>query len=49
MNADPDTVSSAMFWVGALFVLTPITCAGIVLTVWWHQRKKARSAPMQTL
>jgi hypothetical protein len=43
MNVDPDTISSAMFWVGALFVFTPIVCAGIVLSVWWHKRKKAQT------
>lgn len=43
MNADFDAVSSAMFWVGALFVLTPIVCAGTVLSVWWHLRKKTRT------
>lgn len=43
MNVDPEAVSSAMFWVGALFVFTPIVCAGIVLGVWRHQRKKAQT------
>jgi hypothetical protein len=43
MNVDPEVISSAMFWVGALFVFTPIVCAGIVLSVWWYQRKKTRT------
>ena len=28
-----------MFWVGALFVFTPIIFAGIVLGVWWYGKK----------
>ena len=44
MNVDPDAVSSAMFWVGALFVLTPMVCAGVVIGVWWYQRKKSQAS-----
>ena len=37
MNHAADT---AMFWVGALFVFTPIVFFGIVIGVWWYQQKK---------
>jgi len=37
MNHAADT---AMFWVGALFVFTPILFFGIVIGVWWFQQKK---------
>jgi hypothetical protein len=37
MNHAADT---AMFWVGALFVFTPIVFFGIVIGVWWYQRKR---------
>ncbi len=43
MSVDPEAISMTMFWVGALFVLTPIVSAGIVLSVWWYQRKKAQA------
>jgi len=39
MNHAADT---AMFWVGALFVFTPILFFGIVIGVWWYQQKKRR-------
>jgi len=42
MNHAADT---AMFWVGALFVFTPILFFGIVIGVWWFQQKK-RAAGM---
>ena len=35
-----DAADVAMFWVGALFVATPITFFGVIFGVWWHQRKK---------
>jgi hypothetical protein len=38
-----DAADLAMFWVGALFVFTPITFFGVILGVWWYQQKK-RSA-----
>ncbi|MEE8061193.1 MAG: hypothetical protein V3T16_05165 [Gemmatimonadales bacterium] len=44
MNVDPDAISVAMFWVGALFVFTPIAFAGIILGVWWFQRKKGQAS-----
>jgi len=37
MNHPADT---AMFWVGALFVFTPIVFFGIVIGVWWYQQKR---------
>lgn len=40
MNHAADT---AMFWVGALFVFTPIVFFGIVIGVWWYQQKKRRA------
>jgi hypothetical protein len=33
---------AAMFWVGALFVFTPMVFAGVVLGVWWYGRRRAR-------
>lgn len=35
-----DAADLAMFWVGALFVFTPITFFGVVIGVWWYQQKK---------
>ncbi len=35
-----DAADLAMFWVGALFVFTPITFFGVILGVWWYQQKK---------
>lgn len=35
-----DAADLAMFWVGALFVFTPIAFFGIVIGVWWYQQKK---------
>ena len=37
-----DAADLAMFWVGALFVATPITFFGVILGVWWYQQKKRR-------
>jgi hypothetical protein len=31
----------SMFWAGALMAFTPIAFAGIVIGVWWFQRRKA--------
>jgi hypothetical protein len=39
-----DAVEQSMFWVGAMFVFTPVIFAGIVLGVWWHKRKQERNA-----
>ena len=33
-----------MFWVGALFVFTPVIFAGIVLAVWWRGKKRRERA-----
>ena len=35
-----DAADLAMFWVGALFVLTPMTFFGVILGVWWYHQKK---------
>lgn len=40
MNHAADT---AMFWVGALFVFTPVVFFGIVIGVWWCQQKRRRA------
>lgn len=37
-----DALSLSMFWAGALMVFMPIIAAGIVLGVWWYQRRKTR-------
>jgi hypothetical protein len=36
---DHTILDQSMFWVGALFVFTPIIFAGIVLGVWWYGKK----------
>jgi hypothetical protein len=33
---------AAMFWVGALFVFTPLAFAGVVLGVWWYGKRRER-------
>ena len=43
MNVDSEAISVAMFWVGALFVFTPMAFAGVILGVWWFQRKKQQA------
>ena len=35
-----DVMSNAMFWVGALFVFTPIILTGIVIGAIWLQRRR---------
>lgn len=35
-----DAADLAMFWVGMLFVFTPVTFFGVIFGVWWHQQKK---------
>jgi hypothetical protein len=37
-----DALERGMFWAGALMALAPILFAGVVLGVWWHQRKKEK-------
>ncbi len=39
-----DALEAGMFWAGALMALTPIVFAGVVLGVWWFQRRKERKA-----
>lgn len=38
-----DAMATSMFWVGAMFVFTPIVCVGAVLLVVWWQRRKDRA------
>ena len=33
---------TAMFWVGALFVFTPIVFVGVILGVWWYGKRRER-------
>ena len=40
-----DTLSVSMFWAGALMVFTPLIAGGIVLGVWWRQRRAAHPTP----
>ena len=37
-----DALSLSMFWAGALMVFTPLVAAGVVLAVWWYQKKKGQ-------
>jgi hypothetical protein len=37
-----DGLSASMFWVGLMFVLTPMIAAGVVIAVIRHSRKKGR-------
>ncbi len=46
---NPDALSWSMFWVGALFVFTPMLFAGIILGVWWHGRKQQATRGPETL
>jgi hypothetical protein len=39
-----DALAISMFWAGALMVFAPLVFAGIVLAVWWHQRRHAPAA-----
>jgi hypothetical protein len=40
--AGHDRMHDTMFWVGALFALTPIVIGLVVAGVLWHQRRKHR-------
>jgi prepilin signal peptidase PulO-like enzyme (type II secretory pathway) len=40
-----DALEQGMFWAGALMAFVPIIFAGVVLSVWWYQRKKAAKRP----
>jgi hypothetical protein len=37
-----DALEAGMFWAGALMALTPLVFAGVVIGVWWFQRKKEK-------
>jgi hypothetical protein len=39
-----DTLSISMFWVGLMFVLTPMVVAGVVIAIIRHGRKKHRAS-----
>jgi hypothetical protein len=39
--ANDDALSLSMFWAGLLMVFAPVLFAGIVLGVWWRQRRQA--------
>lgn len=43
----PDSLSTSVFWVGALFVFTPLVLGRTVLGVWWYQKKKGEP-PMKS-
>lgn len=37
-----DALETGMFWAGLLMALAPIVFAGVVIGVWWVQRKKQK-------
>jgi hypothetical protein len=39
-----DTLSLTMFWVGVLFVFTPILVAAVVIGTTWYFRKKRKTS-----
>jgi hypothetical protein len=39
-----DALDAAMFWTGALLALAPLIFAGIVIGVWWWQRRRSLDA-----
>ncbi len=39
-----DTLSLAMFWVGVLFVFTPILVVAVVIGTTWYFRKKRKTS-----
>ena len=39
-----EVLSKVMFWVGALFALTPIVLVSAVLAISWHLRRKRRKS-----
>ena len=43
-----DAMGAAMFWVGALFVFTPIVLTGIVIGAIWLQRRRRGPAGPET-
>lgn len=38
-----DALSLSMFWAGALMVFAPIVFAGVVIGVWWWEKRKAKT------
>lgn len=39
-----DTLSLTMFWVGVLFVFTPILVVAVVIGTTWYFRKKRKTS-----
>ena len=44
-----DVLSLSMFWVGAMFVFTPVIIAGVVIAVIWWGRRHPRDASPDAL
>ena len=42
-----DALEAGMFWAGALMALTPLVFAGVVIGVWWFQRRKAKKSGLR--
>jgi hypothetical protein len=42
-----DALEAGMFWAGALMALTPLVFAGVVIGVWWFQRRKERKGRLR--
>ena len=43
-----DTLSLTMFWVGLLFVFTPILVVAVVIGSTWYFRKKRKAGEVPT-
>jgi hypothetical protein len=39
-----DALEAGMFWAGALMALAPLVFAGVVIGVWWLQRKRDKKS-----
>ena len=39
-----DAMSLAMFWAGVLMVFTPLISAGLVIGIWWFNKKRHEKA-----
>ena len=42
-----DALEAGMFWAGALMAFTPLVFAGVVIGVWWFQRRKAKKGRLR--
>ncbi len=38
-----DNLSDIMFWVGGMMAVVPLLFGGVLVGVWWFQRKKRQS------